>query len=332
VARAFGFGQGFDDFVRLPRRRERSAFVTAEALAWLDARRWRGEAAPFFLYLHTADPHAGYEPPPEFRARFAAHVPRDGTGTRYWLRRVDAGEIPVTAALLDHVGALYDAEVAANDASFGALVAGLRRRGLWDDTAVVVVSDHGEEFHEHGGWDHGKTLHTEVLDVPLLARFPGLPRGRRVGALAQHIDVLPTLLAYLGLPLPRQVEGRNLLPLLAAAPGPAGADGKAADAADAEETAAFSYLDLDGRRGAAVTSAGWRYLDLRAPAPARALYDRAADPAERASRLADRPVRAGYLRARLRARELARRGALGPEPAVIDEELRRDLRALGYLD
>jgi hypothetical protein len=115
---------------------------------------------------------------------------------------------------------LYDGEVAASDFAFAALIDGLRARGLYDETLIVVTADHGEELHEHGGWEHGETLYGEVLDVPLLLRLPGGPRGVRVSEPVQQIDLLPTLLDALAIPW-REDEaptgggagsGRSLLP------------------------------------------------------------------------------------------------------------------------
>jgi len=324
VARAFGFDQGFDGYGKPPGGKWWSTDVTEAALAWLD--RETGEG-PFFLYLHTVDPHAPYAPPADIRARFASTVPDDGRGGLSWLKRLGRGEIPVTPALLADLRALYDAEVAANDASFGELVAGLGRRGLVDDTAIVVLSDHGEEFFEHGGWDHGKTLYTEVLEVPWIARFPGLPEGLRVDDLVQHVDLLPTLLAYLGLPVPAGLDGRDLLPLLAAADGTREAD----DPAEADAAAVFSYLDSGTIRAAAVTSGRWRYIDSRTPQAGAELYDRRRDPEERRDVLGVHPVEGGYLGTLLRARELTPGPIVPAVQAVIDEELRDELRALGYL-
>lgn len=326
VARAFGFDQGFDGYVKRPGGKWWSGAVTRAALEWLDGD--RGEA-PFFLYLHTVDPHTPYDPPAALRERFAPAVPHDGTGRRRWLDRLTAGEIEVTPALVENLLALYDAEVAGNDASFGALVAGLEERGLWDDTVVIVLSDHGEEFHEHGGWDHGKTLYNEVLEVPLIVRLPGLPEGRRVEALAQHVDLLPTLLAYLDLPVPEGLDGRSLLPLLTGAAG--GGSVRDGDG-PAGAVAAFSYLDSGGIQAAAATTERWRYVERRAPQARAELFDRRADPRELHDLLAARPAEARLLRAQLRARERAPGAALAPAEAVLDAELRRELRALGYLN
>jgi arylsulfatase A-like enzyme len=318
VARGFGFAQGFETYRLLPRRRSAATDVNAYAAGWLD--RWDGRS-PFFLYLHTVEPHAPYAPPLPFRQRFAPAV-RDEALTRMRvLKRLHVGQLAPTAELRRDLLALYDAEVAANDAAFGELLDLLARRGLWRDTLIVFVSDHGEEFHEHGGWEHGQTLHTEMLDVPLIIRIPGLGIGKTVERQTQHADVMPTVLAALGLPVPKEVEGRSLLPWMAS-------DG-AAD--DGDEEAAFSWLDEYGVRAASVTTPDWRLIERREPGPASRLYDRRRDPGERQDLASSRAVRRGYLAAWLRVAERPRAGALRAGEGEMDAELRQRLQALGYV-
>jgi arylsulfatase A-like enzyme len=146
-----------------------------------------------------------------------------------------------------------------------------------------------------------------------------------VRRLAQHVDLLPTLLSYLRLPVPAGLDGRDLLPLLAATGEAREMDG----AAGADHV--FSYLDNGATRAAAVTSGRWRYIHSRAPRPGDALYDRGGDPGERLDVFEEHPVEGGYLRALLRARESGREPSVTAVPAVIDDELRRELQALGYL-
>lgn len=329
VARAFGFAQGFDTY-RMLTPEDTSARVHELAVEWLS--RWREEQTeggrrPFFLYLHTVDPHSPYDPPERFRERFAAAVPRDGTGQREWLRLLKDGELEVTETLTRHLVDLFDGEIAANDESFGRLTEWLAGEGLLEETVVVLVSDHGEEFHEHGQWEHGKTLYAESVQVPLIVRFPGpdVPhlRGRRVAVPVQHTDVFPTLLAYLGLPVPGAVEGRDLGPLLTDGVG-----------AWADEALIFSRVDLDGCRAGSVTTGTWRLHDGRSPCSGEGveLYHRRRDPGEQRSLAERRPVTNGYLRSLLRARELLNEGALQPGEAEVDEETREQLRALGYLN
>jgi choline-sulfatase len=313
VHRSFGFGQGFEEYRLTPHGRDTAENLNALAAGWLDQ---VGEA-PFFLFLHTIEPHTPYQPPPEFRQRFAPGVPEELGRVRV-LKQLNSGARPVTPALIRDLTALYDAEIAANDAAFGNLVGLLKARGLWGSTAVVFLSDHGEEFHDHGGWEHGRTLHTEMLDVPLIVRLPGVGEGRAVDRLAQHIDLVPTLLDSLELPVPDAVEGRSLLAAMAGAEG------------GTKQDAAFSWLDVDGFRAGAVSTPVWRLLDERAPEVDRGLFDRRSDPGEMRDLAADLPVRAGYLRALLLAKE--REGPrLEAGEGEVDEELRKQLRALGYV-
>lgn len=87
----------------------------------------------------------------------------------------------------------------------------LQERGLYDDAMIVFTSDHGEEFKEHGRWRHGENLHAETLNIPLIVRFPGQSEARRVVPVVQHIDLMPTILDYLGLEIPAAVQGRSLM-------------------------------------------------------------------------------------------------------------------------
>jgi len=320
VARSFGLGQGFETYELLHRRHSAATDVNAEAAGWLETG-WKKDA-PFFLYLHTVEPHAPYAPPLPFRQRFAPGATDERLTRMNLLRRLHEGKIAPTPELRRDLMNLYDAEIAANDAAFGALIDLLVQRGLWEDTIVVFVSDHGEEFLDHGGWEHGKTLHAEMLDVPLIVRVPGMAGGRVVERQAQHADVTPTILALLGLPAPPQVEGRSLLPWLAGggAPGEEGA-----------EEAAFSWLDEHGYRAGSVTTPEWRLIENHAPISRRLLYDRQADPTERRDLADQRAVRAGYLRARLRAAERQHKGRLQAGEGTMDAELRKQLEALGYL-
>lgn len=313
VDRSFGLGQGFESYRLLLHGRDTAENVTERAAEQLDG--FQGK--PFFLFLHTIEPHTPYQPPPAFRERFAAGVPEE-LGKVRTLKALNARQIPVTPARLQGLLSLYDAEIAANDAAFGALVGLLKQRGLWDETIVVFLSDHGEEFHDHGGWEHGRTLHTEMLDVPLLVRLPGAGNGRTVDRLAQHVDVMPTLLDALGLPVPAAVEGRSLLPAMTGAE------------EASEDEAAFSWLDVDGFRSASVSTPEWRFIEDRAPRVERSLFARQDDPAEKRNLARERAVRAGYLRSLLKDAESG--GArLRAGKGDVDEELEKQLRALGYL-
>jgi arylsulfatase A-like enzyme len=140
---------------------------------------------PFFLYAHTRDPHQPYDPPAAWR-RFSADAAR--------ARPVD----------------LYDDEIRFNDHYFGELVERLEERGLYRDSMLVLTSDHGEEFGERGGSGHGFTLFEEVVRVPLVVKYPGnAGAGTSVEAPVSLLDVLPTVLATAGLPVPPGRRARS---------------------------------------------------------------------------------------------------------------------------
>jgi len=302
-----GFTQGFDDFLFFPR--EDSAAVNRRVLAWLDR---HGGEAPFFLYVHVLDPHAPYLPPPDLRRRFAPGSPPQA-GTIESLRRIYKARGEKRSALIAEVTPLYDAEIAANDRSFGALLSALKERKLFEESLVVFVSDHGEAFGEHRDFGHARSLYAEELDVPLVVKLPLQARSERVSRLAQHVDLLPTVLAAADLPPASGLSGADLF----------GLSGE-------REPAAFSHLNYNGRRGMSVVLEGWKRIDpwSRKLGKRPELY-RAGD--ERLDLAEQNPVRSGFLGALVRAEALRSRHGLKPEQAGMDEEARKELEALGYL-
>jgi arylsulfatase A-like enzyme len=204
------------------------------------------------------------------------------------------------AGLLD----LYEAEVAANDHAFGELLDELERRGLVEDTVVIFLSDHGEEFFDHGGWIHGRTLYREVLQVPLVIHLPGQREGRRVTAPAAHIDLMPTILELAGLAPEPGLRGRSLL-------GPAD-----------EQRAVSASLDLDGWGGWSAVQGGrhaLRHLRIGYVGPAE-LYELDADPGERRDLGGALPASAGVLIDEARRELLDEAGRWDVAPAEIDDE------------
>jgi arylsulfatase A-like enzyme len=199
----WGFDRGFDSFEAQDRDVQQ---LVDEALAFVHHREPRG---PWFGFLHTYDVHCPYDPPPPYRGRFTSadaepievegrcgnpHFNRDG----------------VTAGQARFLSDRYDEDVRRVDDALGRLLADLEERGLLDHTIVVVTSDHGEEFGEHGQIGHERTLHREVLAIPLLVAAPGLAPAvvERPAGLA---DVVPTLLDLLGLEPGSELDGRSLL-------------------------------------------------------------------------------------------------------------------------
>ncbi len=324
LAEATGFAQGFDLFAELPRQTGAEE-VGRRALAWLDA---QPPGAPVFVYLHALEPHAPYTPPADLRARFAPGV-RPRAGTRAGVEAAYAARGAERARRVADLERLYDAEVAAADGAFGALLDALAARRRLDGALVALLADHGEAFDERGALGHAHDLHAETLRIPLIVKVPRQRAGRRLAVLAQQLDVVPTLLATAGLGPAPELPGADLARL---------ADDLARLAAAGDDTPwrerpAFSHLSYEGRRGIAVTAGGWKLIQPLPVAAGRRprLFDVEADPGERRDLADANPVRRSWLAALARGELLAARGGLRPERAAMDEETRRALAALGYL-
>lgn len=224
VSDAFGFQQGWDTYRNYIRegRRTRSEFVAADVLSWFDHWQERNdtraaegdEEQPFFLYVHTIDPHVPYRPPNSFLNMYGdsgyrgrVNFSRDAT----LLENIKAGNLRLDQRDRDHLEALYDAEISYHDQHFGSILDGLERRGLAEETMVIITSDHGEEFWDHGSVGHGHSVYEELLHIPMFVRIPGLD-GRSVEAPVGLVDVLPTIFEVLDLPIPDGLSGRSFLP------------------------------------------------------------------------------------------------------------------------
>jgi len=167
---------------------------------------------PYFAFVHFFDPHWDYTPPAPFDARFTDPGyagPIDGTLKT--MMPYLASTRPMPRPDLEHAVGLYDGEIAYVDAEIGRLLGVLREQGRLKNTVVVVTSDHGEEFKEHGRLGHGKSLFWEQLRVPLVVSgHPDFPRGRRED-LVSLVDLAPTLLALAGSETPPRVQGASML-------------------------------------------------------------------------------------------------------------------------
>lgn len=325
VSRGFGFELGFDSWDQLLERRTEtihrySDAVNEQIFARLDA---RDPSRPLFLYAHTTDPHEPYTPPQPYRRRFAPGVAPGAIHRPIRIAELveERPELDLEALNRDFLD-LYDAEIAFNDAQFGRLVNRLQEEGLYEQMLIVVLADHGEEFLDHGGWAHGKTLYGEQLDIPLLIKFPdNWAGGSRVDTLAEQVDVLPTILEVLGLEVPPEVQGNSMLGApLAGEFGPVGM--------------AMAQLSLDGRRTAALITDRWKLI-RRWPSLHQTwgveLYDLFEDPGEQVDVGAERPVVLGWLRYLLRLLESGQTEVLTAGRGDPGPEMVERLRELGYL-
>ena len=228
--------QGFEELHEhssLGTNRERPS-KTARAymdrlLPWLEAHR----DVPFFVFLHVLDPHMPYWPYPPYDTLWA-DAARSEENRRQWERVHEFIEDPFmkyrwmpNQAELHNAGIdpqefvadlidWYDGSIRGMDAEIGRLLERLRELGLEDRILLALISDHGEEFLEHGKLGHGRTVYGEMTNIPMILWGPGrVPAGAVITETVQSIDLMPTLLELSGLPLPKRMQGQSLVPLLA---------------------------------------------------------------------------------------------------------------------
>lgn len=277
--------------------------VVDGALAWL--RRHRGERT--FLLVHLFDPHLPYAAPEPHLDRWGGAAAGDEVSRP--LHEIRSQLRSATGVSIDTLRAAYDEEVRFTDEQIGRLLRGLADLGLDRRTVVLLTADHGEEFQDHGGFEHGHTLYDELLRIPLVLAVPGEPPAR-VSEPVSLVDVAPTLLELLGVAAVDRGPGVSLL-----RPPAAG-----------ERTLVAEDLLYGKPRRAAIR---WPWKLEVGDGRAR-LYRLDRDPGETRD-VADRyPGNARSLREDLAA--LAERSGESREGVTLDAETERNLRSLGYVD
>jgi len=279
-----------------------------------------------FAYVHYLQPHQPYDPPAELLAAFLPDGRRPGEpGWLDWDRMNSefvqanrSGE--AEPEIVEILEARYRANVHFVDAGVGALLDRLRERKLYDDALIVLMADHGDAFFKHGHFGHNRSLYDDVTRIPLMLKFPASDgiAPQRLPQLVENIDVLPTILDYLGLEGPAYLEGDSLLPLIR---------GEATALAGPEVVLANgSHTQYAIRMG--------DYKYMVASSGREQLYDLRRDPDEQHNRIAAEAATAGFLRAALEAtvdldtgRTLAAGNDLRADPAM-----RKLLETLGYAD
>ncbi|MBU1877488.1 MAG: sulfatase-like hydrolase/transferase [Chloroflexi bacterium] len=272
--------------------------LTARARSWLQANR----DTRFFLYLHYMDQHQPYY----------AH-PYDG----HTAGRAAPPEPPATEA--PAMLRLYDGEIAFLDTHLGALFDELKALGLYDDALIVFTADHGEEFVEHGWWGHGTTLYQEQIAVPLIIKYPGhAEAGQTDVQFARSLDIAPTILDVLELPIPEAMQGLSLRPLRSARPADQFAE-------EDREGHVLQSIRIDQFKLVLANPGNPRGL------PAMALFDLHADPGEQHNLADATPDTVAALRARLdRVLTDALAHAVEGQSRELDAATRQRLQQLGY--
>lgn len=324
VKREFHFDQGFDDFEQFTdadwRPYPRGENVVEKGIAWLGRR----DERPSFLYLHFMDAHAPYAPPPPWNRFFPAAYVEDGRSdvalSTAFMKTEDPEE---RKALFEHNSTMFDNCLRYVDTQLGLLFDYLENEGLLDETLLVVHSDHGEEFLDHGNVGHKGTLYDEQLRITLLLHYPPLVRAGRISNLVRQIDVMPTLLDVLQLSPPYPLDGTSFLPLL-----------------EGQREKPLDYVVGTIYKSYYVRSRKWKWIDSP-NFDSRRLFDLESDPDETENRCSDLPelcsrpdkVLADYVQGRASERmEISSTGQSRPVEGEVSDETVRQLKALGYLD
>jgi arylsulfatase A-like enzyme len=253
-----GVNRGFDYYSMTPPEGRIADGTTRDVLDWID----NAGDQPFFMFAHYFDPHLSYSPPAPFDRRFDPGY--DGRiGQSFDLEgfpRVRSALFEhlkvLTTADWNHIVSLYDGEIAFTDLAVHDLLSGLEERNLQENTLVILLSDHGEEFFEHQGFEHGHTLYDEVIRVPLIFSLPSaLPQNARLARQVRLIDVAPTILNLLGMEAPSNFEGVSLKPLLEGAGSPTDSEARLL-----RHDVAYSEAIMHGTEQKCVAAYPWKLI------------------------------------------------------------------------
>ncbi|MGH9441782.1 MAG: sulfatase [Thermoanaerobaculia bacterium] len=334
VSPIYGLAAGFETFLwrdslngtKLSSQTARRRFVS-----WLTGAARPGR--PIFAYVHTVDPHAPYTPGKADR-EFADGAPGSLPEVEYSPENFMAKGLGSRAGDVAHLRALYDGEIHHADAEFGRFVDLLKFLGLYENSLIVLATDHGEEFGDHGGFGHGRTMFEEMLRVPLVIRFPGGRwKGSEVSQGVSLVDLAPTILDVAQVDRSRvRFDGRNLAPPSAAAPGFPGRP---------------LFAELHALRGPGLAEVQYDALwtaklkcifnargtdQFSRPAATWSVYDLESDPRERTPLSPGSPAFSRGVSLLQRWIDVEKKSAV-PDPGehrASDEMIDR-LRALGYL-
>lgn len=328
VSGKFGFKKGWNRYTNYIREGKNTdaEHVFGDAIEWI--REVKDE--PFYAYIHTIDPHVPYSPPEEFLQMYDKgeyQGPVSPRRTAEHLEDIKKGKFNPSARDKIRIEALYDGEISYHDKWFGDFLEKLESLNILEETLIMVVSDHGEEFWDHGSVGHGHQIHQELIHVPFLMVWKGtIPEKTRIAENYDHTCIVPTIFEAMDLKPPDYLEGPSVLD-------------RAMGGQSEGPQAGFSTHQGDRE---AVWSNNWKVL-MRGPIKTF-LYDLGSDPKCQTNLAAKRPITLTYLRTLLgqfhgsqdkskwRSRKLVQKAVIKAkeEKVEMDKELEEQLKALGY--
>jgi choline-sulfatase len=312
LTKEYGFDRAWDRVIHAKDTgRARGHLVAEEVERVLEE---RPKDKPLFLYVHTTDPHAPYEPPARDLARYDAEPYKGAVrfrGDKMFIEKIRRGEIKMKKRDRQRLIALYDGEVTYHDRQFARVKRALAKEGILDDALFIFTSDHGEELFDHGSVSHGwRRLYQELVRVPLMVSLPGQAPTRRREKV-NLLDVLPTVLEQVGLTDDPTHVGQSL-----------------AGALPASRPLLFESYGIRG------VLDGRKKLTVRTYPPPTVvqLFDLASDPYERRDIADEQPGEVERLTALLERLRSGLHIASRVADTELDDSTRRQLRELGYID
>ncbi len=318
VSPVFNFGKHFDKYFRLGESKVKRGLSTNSAELFQiveQAVKNTTNRDLLYMYIHAMDPHQPYTPDVAYPGKLLVPECEGIKGKNEQSR--------------DCIIALYDGEIYNSDFYFGKFIDLLRELNLYQDALIIFTADHGESLGDHGAAHHGKTLYEAEIRVPLLIKFPGNRfAGKRVPQTVRHIDIFPTMLDLFSFTVPKCVQGKTLLPMITGN--------------RQEDHPVFSELLLDDANKKSIVYGNHKVIasygmnkNSGEDFVLYEMYDVVTDGGELRDVSNQNQILFGYLRMELdkwSKQQMKRRSALKkPKEAVLDDETKDILRALGYL-
>ena len=206
-----GFSQGFSEFAEFDDWQDAN-YLTDKAIEWLTINQQEKK----FLFLHYFHVHDPYSPREDSVRTLDPKY--SGNLTSFNISQIvklNKGETKLSRTDLNHIKTLYDSEINELDNSLGKFFEQLKKTGLDENTIIIIVGDHGEEFGERGIWAmHAYSLYDELIKIPMIIKIPNLYQGKEVSGLVELVDIPPTILALLGLEDSMEHSGQNLIKVI----------------------------------------------------------------------------------------------------------------------
>jgi choline-sulfatase len=338
----WGFSRGFDYYKKfqpaaaLYPRGGQSLFQKAAELL---------EKAQFpnlFLFLHTYQVHAPYTPPKNFLYQLDQNPKYLGLEAPNF-NQPEKTYLPVDEEKKHSLKELYQAEILAFDAYFGEFIQRLKAMNIYDNSMIILMSDHGEEFYEHKGWTHSHSLYEELISVPVFIKFPGSQfKNTRIKEVVGIIDLFPTILSYYNIQHETvEIDGIDLMPLIRGKKSPGSRDyvististGKYFEAFPFRIAICFGdYKLIYNDPYTEKDLESFKEYALPPQTPKFELYNLKEDPVETQNIIDTHPnIKEKMMPIILEIRKLIRQKSAKTGKKAIDEEVRKQLESLGYL-